>query len=96
MGAYIIRRSLLAVPTVILISMAAFASIRFVPGDVLDVLASERGISGDTTAIKERLGINDPIHVQYWNWLTDIVRGNGGESLLTGEPALPTIADRVS
>src|SRR5687767_8199580 len=95
MGAYILRRCMLGFPTILLISLAAFASIRFIPGNVLDVLASESGISGDTTAIKERLGISEPIHVQYWNWISGLATGDGGESLLTGDPVFSVIGDRV-
>lgn len=95
MTAYIVRRLLLAIPTILIISMIAFSMIRFIPGDVLSVLASERGITGDVDLIKERLGIDDPLHIQYINWMGDLLRGDGGESLLTGRAALPTIAQRV-
>lgn len=96
MGAYIVRRCMLGVPTILLISVAAFASIRFIPGSVLDVLASEGGgLGGDTTDLKERLGINDPVYVQYWSWISGLVRGDGGRSLLTGDPVFSVIGQRI-
>ena len=86
MTAYIIRRLLLMIPTLLLVSILVFLLIRFIPGDVIDAMfaASYRGGSAETRAELERfLGLDVPAHVQYARWIGDMVlHGTLGNSLL--------------
>ena len=89
MRAYIIRRLLLLIPTLFLLSVLVFLSVRFIPGDVIDIMASNiLGAGGavsvvDRAAMERRLGLDLPIHVQYGRWIGGILlRGTLGESLL--------------
>ncbi len=88
MRAYVIRRLLLTIPTLIILSMLVFLSVRFIPGDIVDVLMHEMMLSGgiqdvDREAVERRLGLDQPIHVQYGRWVGDILlRGSLGRSLL--------------
>ena len=86
MTAYIIRRLLLMIPTLLLVSILVFLLIRFIPGDVIDAMfaASYRGGSAETRAELERfLGLDVPAHVQYVRWIGDMVlHGTLGKSLL--------------
>ena len=88
MRAYIIRRLLLVIPTLFILSVLVFLSVRFIPGDVIDVMASRTvlmGVQPDRAAIEQRLGLDLPIHVQYGRWIGGILlRGTLGESLLGG------------
>ena len=88
MRAYIIRRLLLVVPTLFILSVLVFLSVRFIPGDVIDIMASRTLFVGgqlDRAAIEQRLGLDLPIHVQYGRWIGGILlRGTLGESLLGG------------
>ncbi len=100
MTAYIIRRSLLLIPTVLLVTILVFLTIRFIPGDVVDVILGEMGtFSGnkvDREAIEEKLGLNVPIHVQYRRWIGDIIlHGSLGESLRSGKDVAGKIFGRV-
>src|SRR5690606_33267998 len=95
MTAYAVRRVGLAVPTLVVVSIVVFAMIRFIPGDVLSVLAGDAGLGGDTSAMKERLGIDRPAHVQYFSWIGGVLRGDFGDSLLTGRPIAQTLGERI-
>ena len=72
MRAYIIRRLLLIIPTVFLLSIIVFLSVRFIPGDVIDVIVGRIETSYatvDREAIERRLGLDVPVHVQYGRWI---------------------------
>ena len=72
MRAYIIRRLLLIIPTVFLLSVIVFLSVRFIPGDVVDVIVGGIETSYatvDREAIERRLGLEVPVHVQYGRWI---------------------------
>ena len=86
MRAYIIRRLLLMIPTLLLVSILVFLLIRFIPGDIIDGMfaSSYRGGSAETRAALERvLGLDVPAHVQYARWIGGMVlHGTLGKSLL--------------
>ncbi|GIU95905.1 MAG: ABC transporter permease [Gaiellaceae bacterium] len=88
MYAYILRRVLYTIPTLIVISILIFLMVRLLPGDVLDVL-----IGGDITtteeqrqAAREQLGLVGSYPEQYWRWATGALRGDLGMSLRNAEP----------
>ncbi len=74
MRAYIIRRLLLTIPTLFILSILVFLSVRFIPGDVIDLMVirmQQDGLSGhiDREALERYLGLDVPVHVQYGRWL---------------------------
>ena len=87
MRAYIIRRLLLIIPTLFILSILVFLSVRFIPGDVIDVMVGrmESQVTGeiDREALERRLGLDVPVWVQYARWIGRIFRhGSLGESLM--------------
>ena len=87
MKAYVIRRLLLILPTLFILSILVFLSVRFIPGDVIDALEGrmEWLVTGgiDRAALERRLGLDVPVWVQYGRWIGDIfLHGSLGESLL--------------
>jgi peptide/nickel transport system permease protein len=99
MRAYVGRRLLLMIPSLILVSMIVFGLIRFIPGSVIDQILADMTYQvgeRDINQIKEALGLDVPVHVQYVRWLGAIVtRGDLGTSLFTGQPVLSRIADAL-
>ncbi len=100
MRAYIIRRLLLIIPTLFILTILVFLSVRFIPGDVIDVLegrmqyAESGGI--DREALERRLGLDVPAWVQYGRWIGDILlNGSLGESLLTSYAVEEAILERL-
>jgi len=85
MRAYIIRRLLLFIPTMFLVSLLIFFPIRFIPGDVIKIMAGEQewrmgvGKAEETLEfIKKELGLDVPVHIQYARWV-GVVRNKDGE-----------------
>ena len=101
MRAYIIRRLLLIIPTLFLLSILVFLSVRFIPGDVIDVMVGRMeytvvGGSLDREALERRLGLDQPVYVQYGRWLGGIFRhGSLGESLVGRGAVEEKIIDRL-
>ncbi len=101
MRAYIIRRLLLIVPTLFILSILVFLSVRFIPGDVIDVMIGRMGyyvqFDVDREALERTLGLDVPVYVQYGRWIGDIFRhGTLGESLFTRELVEQAILDRLA
>jgi len=99
MRAYVIRRLLLLVPTLFLVTIAVFLTVRFIPGSVIDMMVAQMGVSGggqvvNVPVIKHQLGLDVPIATQYGRWIgvvpqkdghvSGILEGNLGNSLWSG------------
>ena len=101
MRAYIVRRLLLVIPTLFLLTILVFLSVRFIPGDVIDAMLGRMqfGMSGgaiDRAALEHRLGLDVPVHVQYGRWIGDILlHGSLGRSLMGGWTVEERILDRL-
>jgi len=104
MWAYTVRRILLLIPTLFIITATVFTLMRIVPGNVIDLimvqmtqeqtLESEEEL--DREAIEHALGLDQPIHVQYGKWVTGIfTRFDFGESLLSGKSVTQMILERM-
>lgn len=86
MYAYIIRRILLLIPTLFLVTVIVFMVVRLIPGDVIDNMIEEMAIESDIGQIDREymerlLGLDKPVHIQYGIWIANVFRGNLGESL---------------
>jgi len=100
--AYIVRRLLLAVLTVWAISVLSFAIIHLPPGDyvtsyIASMSASGSAVSeGEAKAMREQLGLDQPITVQYVKWMGLMLQGNFGMAMEWGRPVADVIGDRMS
>ena len=102
MRAYIIRRILLLIPTLFILTILVFLSVRFIPGDVVDLIVGRMewyGTGGeeiDPEAVRQMLGLDVPVYVQYGRWIGNILRhGSLGESLLGGYAIEEKLLDRL-
>ena len=101
MRAYIIRRLLLIVPTLFILSILVFLSVRFIPGDAIDAIMGRMGMYNtlwdvDREALERTLGLDVPVYVQYGRWIGDIFRhGTLGESLFSRESVEQAILERL-
>ena len=84
MWTYVIRRLLLAVPTLLGVTVVVFGVMRVAPGDVaVLILGGDSGLVGtpeQLEALREKLGLNRPLYIQYFEWLWGLVTFNWGES----------------
>lgn len=90
-----LRRLALAIPTLLLITVFVFTLQQLLPGDPVLALAGEDRDPATLDAIRQRLGLNDPLPVQYLRWLGNALTGDLGQSLRTGEPVLIIIAQKL-
>ena len=100
MRSYIIRRLLLLIPTLFILSILVFLSVRFIPGDVMDAMVLRLGYFDvsvvDRDALAKRLGLDVPVWVQYGRWSRDIlVHGTLGNSLMHEWPVEQRILKRL-
>ncbi|OGK77988.1 MAG: glutathione ABC transporter permease [Candidatus Rokubacteria bacterium GWC2_70_16] len=83
---YTVRRLLAAVPTLLAVLTVIFLVIRMVPGDPAVALLGSHASAAAIEALRERLGLNQPLHVQYLQFLRGALRGDLGVSLMSGRP----------
>ena len=100
MRSYIIRRLLLLIPTLFILSVLVFLSVRFIPGDVMDAMVLRLGYFDvsvvDREALAKKLGLDVPVWVQYGRWSRDIfVHGTLGNSLMHEVPVAERILARL-
>ncbi len=95
MTAYIIRRLLLIVPVALLVSIMIFTLLRVTPGDPIRVLLGEEPNPETIAALRHEYGLDQPIPVQYVNWIGRFVRGDMGRSLRTRQPVSEAIFSRI-
>ncbi len=89
MLSFLLRRLALVVPTALGVTLLAFALIRLIPGDPIEIMVGERRLDTQAhAAMVQRLGLDQPLPVQYVRYLTDLVQGDLGRSLVTREPVI--------
>ena len=103
MLAYILRRIMLMIPTLLVISIISFAVIQLPPGDYLSSYVAQLRETGDVIdaaeleAFKERYGLGQPIYVQYYKWVSGIIlRGDWGQSMEWQQPVKELIWERMA
>jgi peptide/nickel transport system permease protein len=98
MGSYTIRRLLLTIPTVFLVTIIVFFMIRLIPGDIVDIMVSQQSMSitpVDRAAIAHALGMDVPVMTQYGRWIGGILlHGDLGNSLWKRSPIINDIKAR--
>lgn len=92
---YLAKRLLVAVPSLLIASLIVFTLPRLIPGDVVVLMLEEKAYAKDIEELREKLGLNRPLHIQYVEWLSRITRGDLGESLWTKRPVLEEIGRRM-
>jgi ABC-type dipeptide/oligopeptide/nickel transport system permease component len=95
MARYLLLRLLDAVPTVVLVLTLVFVAMRILPGDPAIAALGPNADGGQLEAFRERMGLNDPLWLQYLNFLWDAVRLDFGVSLLTNVPISTLIANNL-
>ena len=85
---YLVRRILLAIPTLFVMLTAIFVLVRLVPGDAASVILGDQASAASLAALREKLGLDQPAHVQYLAFLGKILTGDFGESLSSGRSVI--------
>lgn len=93
---YVIKRLLAVVAVLVVISMLVFAITQVMPGDVAHTVAGQFATPEVIEAIRAQLGLNDPYYVQYWRWISGIIAGDFGRSIVMERPVGGLIAEAFS
>ncbi|MBR3120339.1 ABC transporter permease [Oceanobacillus profundus] len=91
---FIIRRIIQTIPVLIGVSILVFSMMHLVPGDPAQIMAGESAPKEQVENIRERLGLNDPLPVQYFNYVKDAVQGDLGNSMRSGRDVTAEIGAR--
>ena len=95
---YAIKRILLMFPTLIAVAVIVFLVLRVVPGDIVELKLAAEGCEFNLEQIeaeKTRLGLNDPLHIQFVKYMAGLPRGDLGISLWTEDPVSEEISARI-
>jgi peptide/nickel transport system permease protein len=92
---YLVRRLLLTIPVLLGVATLVFALIHLVPGDPAQSMLGDTAPAEDVQRLRTRLGLDDPLHVQYGRFLSGIVRGDLGTSFRYGTPVTQEIRSRL-
>lgn len=91
---FTVRRLLLLVPILIGLSILVFVWIRALPGTPAEALLGERADEESIAEIREQLGLDDPIYVQYWRYLQTLAEGDLGTSITSRRPITDELKER--
>ncbi|MBI1736939.1 MAG: ABC transporter permease, partial [Candidatus Rokubacteria bacterium] len=94
MRQFILRRVLVTVPVLLGVSLLAFAIMHVVPGDPVRLIAGPDAPEDVVDRIRAELGLDRPLHQQYWSFLTRAVQGDLGRSLRSRAPVVDEILNR--
>lgn len=95
MATYILRRLLMLIPVLLLVSIMAFMLVHLTPGDPVASLLGDDATVAEIEAVRERLGLNRPLHEQYFTWLFNVMRGDLGQSLFADQSVTSMIVARA-
>ncbi len=95
MHVYIGKRLLVAIPTLLIISIFVFSLQKLLPGDPILAMAGEERDPAVIELLRERYRMNDPVVYQYFYWLGSVVQGDFGVSLRTNQPVLELIGQKL-
>ena len=98
MGKYIIKRILLLIPSILVVSIITFALMRMIPGSAVDVIQAKysgMGITVEEEEIKAQLGLDKPAVQQFFIWLGDLCKGDLGQSLFEQKSVASIIAKKL-
>src|SRR5712691_5285131 len=99
MASFVIRRLVQSIIVLVLVSIVVFAALRLAPGDPAQMMLGSAAVGPEAEArlvqIRHQLGLDEPVHIQYFRWLGGIAEGDLGRSVRTNGPVLPIILDRL-
>lgn len=94
MLAYIIRRILILIPTLLGVSIIVFVMLHLTPGDPAELLLGERATEEALVELREHLGLNEPLYIQYGMFLKRLMKGDLGETIWTRQKVWTEIKHR--
>lgn len=91
---FALRRTVMAIPTLLMVAVAVFAMIRLIPGDPASLMLGDLADPASLADLRRSLGLDRPLPAQFWIWAGNLLHGDLGRSIVTGQPVLPLVFDR--
>lgn len=91
---YIIKRLLALIPILIGVAVIVFLIVHLIPGDPAQTMLGERATDQALERLREQMGLNDPLPVQFWRYVKDLLRGDLGRSIMSNNPVSVELAHR--
>ncbi|PUU91024.1 MULTISPECIES: ABC transporter permease [Halanaerobium] len=91
---YIIKRLLALIPILIGVAVIVFLIVHLIPGDPAQTMLGERATDEALQRLREQMGLNDPLPVQFWRYVKDLLRGDLGRSIMSNNPVSAELAQR--
>lgn len=91
----LVRRVMVALLTLLTVSMAIFFITSLLPGDAAQEALGQAATPETVAALREQLGLDQPPHIRYWNWLTGLLSGDPGQSMVSNMAVKDMIAERL-
>jgi peptide/nickel transport system permease protein len=95
MGAIVLRRLVATIPVLVLVTLGVFSLVHLTPGDPVDAMMGESQDQTAKAALRQELGLDQPLFVQYATWVGRAVRGDLGRSIRTHQPVLEDVGQRI-
>ena len=95
MFSYILKRVLATIPVMVIVAVFVFLLLRLTPGDPAAILAGDAATPAQLERIRDSLGLNEPLHVQFLTWTGQMLQGDLGTSLISNTPVAGMIGDRL-
>ena len=95
MTAYIIRRLLATIPVMVVVALFVFLLLHLTPGDPAAVIAGDDATPEAVDGIRTKLGLDQPIHVQFGIYAANLLRGDLGTSIFSNLPVLTLVKQRL-
>ncbi len=92
---YIAKRVLMAIPVMGFVALFVFLLLRLTPGDPAAIIAGDTATPEQLEKIRESLGLTQPLYVQFFTWIGNLLQGDFGTSVLSGKPVIEMIANRM-
>jgi len=93
--AYIVRRILATIPVMVVVALFVFSLLHLSPGDPAAIIAGDTATLDDVARIRQKLGLDQPLYIQFLTWLWHLLHGDLGISIFTNLPVSKLIAQRV-
>lgn len=92
---YIFKRLVSLVPVLFVVSIAIFLIIHITPGDPASTILGMEATPAQIAELNEKMGLNDPIHIQYFKWISKVLKGNLGDSIFMQQPVAEAIKEHL-
>ena len=93
-GRYVAKRLLLTLPTLLVVAILVFSLVRMIPGDPAQVMLGESADAEAIAALRGEMGLDQPLWTQFLTWIGDVLRGDLGTSIITGDAVGRLVLER--